>query len=282
MKKYDKLFSIGEISRICDISVASLRHYDKMGVIKPTLIDNETNYRYFDENTIPFIVMLRYYQTLGFQLHEIKELLECNSLEELQSWLHEQDIKLTEKARRAVMVKDRLNDWSDSIKEAQCILADSQNDVGISVRYIPPEGVFFCDPNIKKYMSLKHLLANSDFDQSTINADQITCGSLYALYPSFKTRMEGKIDGVRLFTRRHPLSPPTANVMEYGGWRGVTAYHKHSYNSINETYTKMLAWSKRHNFQLRGDTIERYVSDIWCGKNEDCYVTEIILPLKTE
>ena len=43
MKKY---FTIGEISKMKGVGIKSLRYYDKVGVLKPAYINQETGYRY--------------------------------------------------------------------------------------------------------------------------------------------------------------------------------------------------------------------------------------------
>lgn len=52
MKKY---FSIGETAKINNISIQALRHYDKIGILKPAYIDLNTNYRYYTINQFIYI-----------------------------------------------------------------------------------------------------------------------------------------------------------------------------------------------------------------------------------
>ena len=44
MKKY---FSIGEMSKLYNISIETLRHYDRIGILKPEYINKKTGYRYY-------------------------------------------------------------------------------------------------------------------------------------------------------------------------------------------------------------------------------------------
>ena len=45
-------YTIGEISRLCDISISKLRYLDERGVLTPSFVDTETGYRYYDEETL--------------------------------------------------------------------------------------------------------------------------------------------------------------------------------------------------------------------------------------
>ena len=40
------MLRIGEFSKLAKISIKTLRYYDKIGLLKPTMIDSATQYRY--------------------------------------------------------------------------------------------------------------------------------------------------------------------------------------------------------------------------------------------
>lgn len=72
MKKH---FSIGDVSKIYGISVQALRLYHKMGLIIPKHIDELTGYRYYTFDQFQFISRLKFLQSLGLSLEEIKLVL---------------------------------------------------------------------------------------------------------------------------------------------------------------------------------------------------------------
>ncbi|WP_443771021.1 MerR family DNA-binding transcriptional regulator, partial [Anaerostipes sp.] len=43
----EKLFQIGDVAKMFHISVGSLRHYEKEGLLQPEYIDPKSNYRYY-------------------------------------------------------------------------------------------------------------------------------------------------------------------------------------------------------------------------------------------
>lgn len=69
------LFSIGEVSRIYGLSVQALRHYHKIGLVIPSHIDEDTGYRFYTFDQFQFISRLKYLQSLGLSLEEIKNIL---------------------------------------------------------------------------------------------------------------------------------------------------------------------------------------------------------------
>ncbi len=52
--KDKNLLSIGEFSILSGLSIKSLRYYDRIGILKPIYIDNESSYRYYSRDQVPF------------------------------------------------------------------------------------------------------------------------------------------------------------------------------------------------------------------------------------
>ena len=74
-----QLYSIGQVSKLCNISQKTLRYYDKIGLIKPDKVDDSNNYRYYSRETLLFVPVIKYYKQMGFKLEEMQELLGSSS-----------------------------------------------------------------------------------------------------------------------------------------------------------------------------------------------------------
>lgn len=71
------LYTIGEVSRFLKISSKTLRHYDKLNLLKPSYIDPDTNYRYYQYDQFFNIDVIRYLnKTLYIPLEDIKKMLD--------------------------------------------------------------------------------------------------------------------------------------------------------------------------------------------------------------
>lgn len=86
MKKY---YTIGEISRIYGISVHSIRHYHKMGLIEPSYIDEDSGYRYYSFEKFQFFSRLKYLRILGLSLDQIKEVFDSGNKDDFLKILDE-------------------------------------------------------------------------------------------------------------------------------------------------------------------------------------------------
>ena len=67
------LFKIGEVSKLCDISIKTLRYYEEFGLIMPVEIDKFTGYRYYNESNIESIYKIQFLKNLGLSLQDIKD-----------------------------------------------------------------------------------------------------------------------------------------------------------------------------------------------------------------
>lgn len=76
MKDY---LTIGEVSKITNLPISTLRYYDSEGIISPNYKDEKTNYRYYRFFQIPIIKMIIHLKKLGFNNLEIKSHLENKS-----------------------------------------------------------------------------------------------------------------------------------------------------------------------------------------------------------
>lgn len=76
-----KFFSVGEAAKAVNTTSETLRHYDRIGLVKPSKKDKWTNYRYYTEQDIVRLNTVRALQLMDLPLKEIKKVLEYDDLE---------------------------------------------------------------------------------------------------------------------------------------------------------------------------------------------------------
>ncbi|MBK8046560.1 MAG: MerR family transcriptional regulator [Anaerolineales bacterium] len=62
------MFKIGDFSRVSQVSVRMLRHYDKLGLLAPGHIDKFTGYRYYTLDQLPRLNRIVALNDLGLTL----------------------------------------------------------------------------------------------------------------------------------------------------------------------------------------------------------------------
>ena len=269
--KEEKLFSIGEICRICDIKASRLRYYDNHGVIKPFKIDENNGYRYYNKRTLEEIPVLVYLQHQGFTLNESQEFLQGESLDKAREMLHD---KMTEHSKELFLTEMKINclqSWIDLINETKIAMA--MDECPISLKYFPEiETTTFSTSNFEG-RTFDNLLINTSVANELEDEEYHTLGALY-LYYSDGDRSNW--DNVRVYIKNQIHHNQSHMI---GGFSAVTCYHRGDFSGIDETVNRMKAWAEQHNFQLRGDLYERSVIDLWTIRNRDQWLMEIYLPV---
>ncbi len=92
-----KFFSIGEAAKAVHMTSETLRHYDRIGLVKPSRKDEWTNYRYYTEQDIVRLNTVRALQLMDLPLQEIKQVLDYNDLEKIVAFLDQAEKKADEK-----------------------------------------------------------------------------------------------------------------------------------------------------------------------------------------
>ena len=95
----DHLLSIGEMAEANRVSIATLRLYDRMGLLKPSYRDTESNYRYYDIRQTSRLDIIRYLQNLGMSLAEIQALLEKEDIILIEQKLIERNNQIHQQMR---------------------------------------------------------------------------------------------------------------------------------------------------------------------------------------
>ena len=66
---------IREFARLTGVSVRTLHFYDEIGLLKPSYVDEQNGYRFYDEQTLMRMQEILFYRELNFSLKEIRMIL---------------------------------------------------------------------------------------------------------------------------------------------------------------------------------------------------------------
>ena len=97
------MYSIGEYSRIAQVSKRLLRYYDEIGLFQPIKIESTSGHRYYSASQLPALNRILALKELGLSLDQIRRFIQDDiSLEEIQGML------LMKKAELEQQVLDEL------------------------------------------------------------------------------------------------------------------------------------------------------------------------------
>lgn len=92
----NKYLSIGKVSKLTNVSIKSLRYYDRIGILKPAFINTETNYLYYTEEQLYLLDAITLCIKLGIPLKDLNNYVENDSIN-LQKLLYDGKILAEEK-----------------------------------------------------------------------------------------------------------------------------------------------------------------------------------------
>lgn len=111
-------FTIGELSKLFNISSTALRYYDEIDLFKPNYINKENKYRYYTIDQFEYLNTIIYLKDLGVPLKEIKSAIEDANIQGLVN-LFEKQQKITEqKIKELNLINKRLENRITQINDA--------------------------------------------------------------------------------------------------------------------------------------------------------------------
>lgn len=270
-----ELYSIGKVGEICKITKKALRYYDKMGILSPDKVADESGYRYYSKRNLLAVPVIKYYKQSGFKLEEMKDFLKGTTYDFFDKSFRKKISELKDLDKEINLKIRSVKDWHDLIVEAQMVIENNVCDVAI--KYIDNRTLTFLDQDFEyHYMDS---IINIEFNNYIDSIDNAITGPVIICFPSFEDKINGKCKKIRIM-QETILKIKEELSVEFGGWMVATCYHIGAHETINETYKKIQDWTKSHGYICCEESYERYVTDYWTTENVDKFVTEILIKVK--
>ena len=102
---------IKEFAELTGVSVRTLHYYDEIGLLKPSYVDEQNGYRFYDENSLERMQEILFYRELDFPLKSIVEILASPNYDKQKA--------LAEQKRLLTIKKDRLERLIAALEQAE-------------------------------------------------------------------------------------------------------------------------------------------------------------------
>jgi len=74
------MLTIGQFSKIAQVTTKSLRYYDQIGLLKPAYLAKENGYRYYSTSQLEEVLFIQRLKEYDFSLNEIKAVIANSQL----------------------------------------------------------------------------------------------------------------------------------------------------------------------------------------------------------
>ena len=229
------MLRIGDFSRLAQVSIVTLRHYDDVGLMKPAHIDRFTDYRYYTLDQLPRLNRILALKDLGFSLEQIVRLLNDNiPVEQMKGMLRlrqgdierqiaEEQIKLVRIATRLRQIENENNPvrYDVAVKSLDALTIASTRQM---IPNLFEMGRYRCAAYDRIYNTLANykiksngtelaLYHNHEYTETNIDTEMAVV---------IPVREISKLALAPIGTRQLPASPKTACVVHQGAMLDVT------------------------------------------------------------
>lgn len=111
------MLKVGDFSKLANVTVKTLRHYDRLGLLKPVWIERYSGYRYYQLEQLPRLNRILALKEMGFSLAQIADLLREELPPAALRSLFDQ--KQQELAQRLQEEQDRLQRVAERLRQIE-------------------------------------------------------------------------------------------------------------------------------------------------------------------
>ena len=266
---------IGEFSKMMQVTVKTLRHYEQKGLLVPYEVDEWTGYRYYSITQMQRLNTIRGLQRQGFTLEEIKELLEDGaqtpSIEQLTQKIEETERQLQLLTER----RSQLLKWMDSHKQIKTMEK-------FSIQSLPEIIVASHREVISGYSALGLLCVNKIGPEMqrlgckcpppgycfTIEHNQEFCAENIDIEYCEQVEEMGNDSDIIQFKRLPAVE------------KALCMKHVGPYERFYESFTEALAYMEEQGYRLAGHPRTCYIDGIWNQEDPEKWLSIIQIPIE--
>ncbi|KRK79830.1 MerR family transcriptional regulator [Companilactobacillus nodensis] len=268
----NQLFTIGQLSKLFNVKIPTLRYYDEAGLLKPAKVDSATNYRYYSTEQFERLNVIKYFRALNLSIESIKDFFDARDISTLEKLLREQQIKVDQQIQTLQSVNKRISTRLSQVESAEKAVLDQVELVSlpkIPVIYLRQD--YQLSEDIE--LPLTTMRQQYKLDKS------IFLGKI-ALSMARENLIDNKYDhynGILLILEAGDEGEATAT-LPAGSYLRVRFHGMH--DNAAKSYQQLIQFCEDHLLTITGDAVETALIDYGITNDYAKYVTEIRLPVR--
>ncbi len=267
----DNLIPIGRFSRMTRLTVKALRHYDRIGLLAPAVVDESSGYRYYSPGQANRAEAIRILRAVEMPLEEIREALEAANDEVTKKILENHRLRLAEQLseqERMLAFLERL------IKREGTVMPYE-----VTVKEVTDQGI----ASVTLETSLRTIAGDIQTGFGTLvgylgSMGVQPSGAPFIIYHDIiDENTSGKIEICAPVSRALEGSDEVASDL-LGGGPVASTIHTGPYQEIGPAYHTLTGWISEHGHEMAGPPREIYLNDPTQVPEEDL-LTEVQWPI---
>jgi len=265
------MLRIGEFSKLSKITIKTLRYYDKIGLLKPAMIDTASSYRYYTEAQLETARMIALYKAAGIGNDMIAKLLgETGDVREMLRYQRRLLLARQEEVQNALSCLDRLLDEG------------KKQHYTATVKSVERRLVYYCRGYAANTECIYDFMKTCAALLTKTNPDVRRSEPDYCcvIYPDDGYRESNIFIEYAQSVDRIGTDTETLKFKEIEPITAVSVLHRGRYEELRDAYLFAVRWAGEHGYVLDGEPRERYIDGVWNRDNVSDWLTELQLPVK--
>ena len=271
------MLSIGEFSKICQVSTKTLRYYAEIGLILPNEINYENGYRYYSIEQLETMLFIKRLKSYNFSLEQIKVILQAEEFkdEKLYLSLIEKRKEIDKQVNELNIILEELNNDILNLKQGKSIMSYMEN-FDVKLVEIPNMNILYIRKMVQQYeFPLEYancfgeLLKHIEDNKLTMTSPPMVLFHSDE-YSPFGLDTEFAI----------PIKECVKGTRDFNPGLCLKTVLKGSYSDLSSVYAKQLEYAEKEGYIGKDALFEVYVNDPTQVESENNLITEIYYPVK--
>ncbi|MBS4193184.1 MerR family transcriptional regulator [Bacillus sp. FJAT-49705] len=270
---------IGKMAKLNNISIQTLHHYDKIGLLSPSYIDPETNYRFYSIKQCACLDFIKYLKYMGFTLQEMKDVFAEKDVDSIPKLLDEQIQLIDQKMNKLAQMKKTLKVADENYRTYMQI-----PKMGVVERNYLPKRKIYCYDGKKD-------IYDDQLETYEYILRELRDLALIHQFPTSYFCNVGSITRMESIKQRKLTSTEIFMLVDadFFNAKGIEVLPAHEYVSIycdhfsqEEEYAfKLIDYIEENQFEIAGDYICEVIVELPCWTQyERQMIMKLQIPVK--
>lgn len=267
------MLTIGAFSKICQVSVKTLHHYDRIGLLTPKKVDAVTGYRYYDQAQLERMLLIGRLKHYGMSLEEIRLFLDCGDDRVRLMTLRRQAHILEQQQHALSLIGQELAAHVENFERTGDIM-DYQKHYNVTLVTAPSIAV--CAS--RQTMGVAEFgTYYSNIFERIAKAHLTPTGLTGAMY--FDEVFNHEASDIELFVGIQETEQADKVI---GGQRCAMTVHKGAYSTLSDAYAALVVWIENNGYAWNGAPFELYRKTQFDTLQPEEWETEIYFPVREQ
>ena len=266
-------FSIGEMAKLHNVPVKTLRYYDEIGLLIPIQV-GENGYRYYSAEQFEQLDTIIYLKRLGLTLEKIKGHLKYRNVEEFLELLRTQQRATERSIHELELIRKRFHRRIYPIEEALGITEIG----GVTIKHIPERKIIRMEEMISNELELELAVKKLLGKVAWTSALFIGNVGVTISQTQLEKRMFGSYNSVFILVEEEEFVSVEQET-QFGEGEYACIFYRGCHDQSPYYYQLLIDYIADQGLSLDGEANERTIIDDFITRDTALHLTEIQVPI---